>query len=137
VNLTGFGWTNASYQVGLTYITNHMRRALSVLTNPESFSKEGKLTPLPSPAVNLTEVESSIRGLKLDPAKDKSGRSELERVNASEGEEDGMREGELLRPSMGKKGTSMFGRELVKEAEEAARRGLRRGTVREEDESDH
>ena len=33
----GFGWMNASYQVGLTVITEHMRRALSALTPPSAF----------------------------------------------------------------------------------------------------
>ncbi|RKP24335.1 neutral trehalase [Syncephalis pseudoplumigaleata] len=36
----GFGWMNASYQVGLTYLTSHMRRALGALTDPDQFSKE-------------------------------------------------------------------------------------------------
>ncbi|PWN41816.1 trehalase-domain-containing protein [Ceraceosorus guamensis] len=30
----GFGWTNASYQVGLTFLTKAQRRALSVCTHP-------------------------------------------------------------------------------------------------------
>lgn len=33
----GFGWMNSSYQVGLTYLTQHMRRALGMLTTPEVF----------------------------------------------------------------------------------------------------
>ncbi|KAJ1733831.1 alpha,alpha-trehalase nth1, partial [Coemansia biformis] len=33
----GFGWMNASYQVGLTFLTSHMRRALGVLTEPDVF----------------------------------------------------------------------------------------------------
>ncbi|KAJ2571340.1 alpha,alpha-trehalase nth1, partial [Coemansia sp. RSA 1836] len=33
----GFGWMNASYQVGLTYLTSHMRRALGALTEPAVF----------------------------------------------------------------------------------------------------
>jgi len=33
----GFGWMNASYQVGLRYITSHMKRALGTLTSPEQF----------------------------------------------------------------------------------------------------
>lgn len=40
----GFGWMNASYQVGLSYLTTHMRRALGALTDPDRFfakSKEG------------------------------------------------------------------------------------------------
>lgn len=33
----GFGWMNASYQVGLTYMTKNMRRALGTLTSPSQF----------------------------------------------------------------------------------------------------
>ena len=31
----GFGWMNASYQVGLTYLTKYMRRALGALSEPD------------------------------------------------------------------------------------------------------
>ncbi|KAJ1846351.1 alpha,alpha-trehalase nth1, partial [Coemansia sp. RSA 2703] len=37
VTREGFGWMNASYQVGLTYLTTHMRRALGMLTPPDMF----------------------------------------------------------------------------------------------------
>lgn len=33
----GFGWMNSSYQIGLSYLTNHMRRALGTCTSPELF----------------------------------------------------------------------------------------------------
>ncbi|RUP43230.1 trehalase-domain-containing protein [Jimgerdemannia flammicorona] len=33
----GFGWMNASYQVGLSYLTSHMRRALGTCTSPDLF----------------------------------------------------------------------------------------------------
>ncbi|KDE04929.1 alpha,alpha-trehalase [Microbotryum lychnidis-dioicae p1A1 Lamole] len=33
----GFGWTNASYQLGLDVITSHQRRALGALTSPDVF----------------------------------------------------------------------------------------------------
>ncbi|KAI8393429.1 trehalase-domain-containing protein [Radiomyces spectabilis] len=33
----GFGWMNASYQIGLTLITTQMRRALGACTNPDLF----------------------------------------------------------------------------------------------------
>ncbi|GAA5926388.1 hypothetical protein JCM1841_007002 [Sporobolomyces salmonicolor] len=39
----GFGWTNASYQVGLTMITQFQRRALGALTPPETFFRSGKV----------------------------------------------------------------------------------------------
>ncbi|GAA93898.1 hypothetical protein E5Q_00544 [Mixia osmundae IAM 14324] len=37
VPVGGFGWTNASYQIGLTLMTSHQRRALGALTKPEVF----------------------------------------------------------------------------------------------------
>jgi len=33
----GFGWMNAAYQVGLHYLTTHMRRAVAACTSPEIF----------------------------------------------------------------------------------------------------
>ncbi|KAI0034747.1 alpha,alpha-trehalase-neutral trehalase [Vararia minispora EC-137] len=33
----GFGWMNAAYQVGLSFLTNHMRRAVAACTSPEVF----------------------------------------------------------------------------------------------------
>ncbi|KAF7312597.1 Trehalase [Mycena indigotica] len=33
----GFGWMNAAYQVGLSFLTTHMRRAVSACTSPEVF----------------------------------------------------------------------------------------------------
>ncbi|KAJ7285295.1 alpha,alpha-trehalase-neutral trehalase [Mycena rebaudengoi] len=33
----GFGWMNAAYQVGLSFLTTHMRRAVSTCTSPEVF----------------------------------------------------------------------------------------------------
>jgi hypothetical protein len=33
------GWTNASVVLGLTFITQHQRRALGALTPPETFFK--------------------------------------------------------------------------------------------------
>ncbi|KAI8320585.1 neutral trehalase [Martensiomyces pterosporus] len=50
----GFGWMNSSYQVGLTYLTSHMRRALGMLTPPDVFFKKTNWktdgTPSHSPA---------------------------------------------------------------------------------------
>ncbi|GAA6000499.1 hypothetical protein JCM10207_008040 [Rhodosporidiobolus poonsookiae] len=39
----GFGWTNASYQVGLSYLTQFQRRALGALTPPDSFFRAGRV----------------------------------------------------------------------------------------------
>ncbi|KAI6108140.1 glycoside hydrolase family 37 protein [Pisolithus sp. B1] len=33
----GFGWMNAAYQVGLSFMTTHMRRAVAACTSPEVF----------------------------------------------------------------------------------------------------
>lgn len=33
----GFGWMNAAYQVGLSFLTSHMRRAVAACTSPEVF----------------------------------------------------------------------------------------------------
>ncbi|KAF7313207.1 Trehalase [Mycena kentingensis (nom. inval.)] len=33
----GFGWMNAAYQVGLSFLNTHMRRAVSACTSPEVF----------------------------------------------------------------------------------------------------
>lgn len=33
----GFGWMNAAYQVGLSFLTNRMRRAVATCTSPEVF----------------------------------------------------------------------------------------------------
>ncbi|CAG8741022.1 17198_t:CDS:1, partial [Acaulospora morrowiae] len=39
----GFGWMNASYEVGLSYLTTHMRRALGACTSPEVFFSRNKV----------------------------------------------------------------------------------------------
>jgi len=33
----GFGWMNASYQVGLHFLTDHMRKAVAALQHPDDF----------------------------------------------------------------------------------------------------
>jgi len=33
----GFGWMNSAYQVGLSFLTTHMRRAVAACTSPEVF----------------------------------------------------------------------------------------------------
>uniref|UniRef100_A0A1D1XJN9 Trehalase n=1 Tax=Anthurium amnicola TaxID=1678845 RepID=A0A1D1XJN9_9ARAE len=40
----GFGWMNASYQVGLSYLTHHMERALGTCTSPEVFFKNREIS---------------------------------------------------------------------------------------------
>lgn len=39
----GFGWTNSSYQVGLSFITQAQRRALGALTPPDAFFRAGNV----------------------------------------------------------------------------------------------
>lgn len=41
----GFGWMNSAYQVGLSYLTPGMRRALGVCTRPESLFRDQPLRP--------------------------------------------------------------------------------------------
>ena len=33
----GFGWMNASFQVGLSFVTDHMRRAIAACQHPDDF----------------------------------------------------------------------------------------------------
>ncbi|KAJ2411768.1 alpha,alpha-trehalase nth1 [Coemansia sp. IMI 209128] len=70
----GFGWMNASYQVGLTYLTSHMRRALGALTEPEVFferagwstdasaSHTPASTPMPVPVFAMADARR-LRGV--------------------------------------------------------------------------
>ncbi|KAF9048571.1 alpha,alpha-trehalase-neutral trehalase [Panaeolus papilionaceus] len=37
----GFGWMNSAYQVGLSFMSSHMRRALAACTSPEVFFGSG------------------------------------------------------------------------------------------------
>lgn len=37
VTREGFGWMNASYQIGLTLLNTQMRRALGTCTDPDTF----------------------------------------------------------------------------------------------------
>jgi len=42
----GFGWMNAAYQVGLSFLTTHMRRAVAACMSPEVFFAAGGATDL-------------------------------------------------------------------------------------------
>lgn len=52
----GFGWMNAAYQVGLSFLTTHMRRAIATCTSPEVFFRSGtvmgELAPMKSTATD-------------------------------------------------------------------------------------
>ncbi|RIA80971.1 Glycoside Hydrolase Family 37 protein [Glomus cerebriforme] len=52
----GFGWMNASYQVGLSYLTHHMRRALGACTSPEVFFKTKEIV---FPPIDLEESKNN------------------------------------------------------------------------------
>ncbi|KAG5459456.1 MAG: trehalase-domain-containing protein [Olpidium bornovanus] len=54
----GFGWMNASYQVGLSYLTSHMRRALGALTAPDQFFSKSKEGPGRFHTLNHLQVTS-------------------------------------------------------------------------------
>ncbi|KAG5337287.1 hypothetical protein C0989_009933 [Termitomyces sp. Mn162] len=42
----GFGWMNSAYQVGLTFMTSHMRRAVAACTSPEVFFGSAAQPPM-------------------------------------------------------------------------------------------
>jgi len=48
----GFGWMNSAYQVGLSFLTTHMRRAVATCTSPELFFKRS--------ANNVTVVDQML-----------------------------------------------------------------------------
>ncbi|CAG8625990.1 14122_t:CDS:2 [Dentiscutata erythropus] len=57
----GFGWMNASYQVGLSYLTSHMRRALGACTSPEVFFKHKVAKDVPAVPLEITSVTEHQR----------------------------------------------------------------------------
>ena len=53
----GFGWMNSSYEVGLGYITPHMRRALGALIPTDiAFANRGQFVKSPSPLPGSTST---------------------------------------------------------------------------------
>ena len=50
----GFGWMNAAYQVGLSFLTTHMRRAVAACTSPEVFFGVGINGQASAPVVATT-----------------------------------------------------------------------------------
>ncbi|KAF9243378.1 alpha,alpha-trehalase-neutral trehalase [Melanogaster broomeanus] len=48
----GFGWMNSAYQVGLSFLTTHMRRAVAACTSPEVFF--GRAANIEAAAVQAT-----------------------------------------------------------------------------------
>ncbi|KAL5504241.1 NTH1_2 [Sanghuangporus vaninii] len=52
----GFGWMNAAYQVGLSFLTTHMRRAIAACTSPEVFFGHAKSTDVVPQAREQTDA---------------------------------------------------------------------------------
>ena len=50
----GFGWMNAAYQVGLSFLSTHMRRAVAACTSPEVFFGAGINGEIFAPVVATT-----------------------------------------------------------------------------------
>lgn len=60
----GFGWMNASYQIGLSILSKKMRRALGTCTNPEIFfEKSALLQQQKSTYENKVEVEKAAKAI--------------------------------------------------------------------------
>ena len=66
----GFGWMNAAYQVGLSFLTNHMRRAVAACTSPEVFfghTMMGEHTAAPPSSVVNDPLGLAMESLSLGP----------------------------------------------------------------------
>jgi alpha,alpha-trehalase len=66
----GFGWMNAAYQVGLSFLTNHMRRAVAACTSPEVFfgrTMMGEHTAAPPSSVINDPLGLAMQTLSLVP----------------------------------------------------------------------
>ncbi|KAI0052264.1 glycoside hydrolase family 37 protein [Auriscalpium vulgare] len=64
----GFGWMNAAYQVGLSFLTNHMRRAVAACTSPEVFfgrTMMGEHTAAPPSSVVNDPLGLAMENLAL------------------------------------------------------------------------
>ncbi|KAG6832783.1 hypothetical protein H0H92_009401 [Tricholoma furcatifolium] len=60
----GFGWMNSAYQVGLTFMTSHMRRAVAACTSPEVFF--GSAATLQPPMLNADMSAVDPLGLAME-----------------------------------------------------------------------
>lgn len=60
----GFGWMNAAYQVGLSFLTTHMRRAVAACTSPEVFF--GSAAYLQTPMLNADLPANDPLGLAME-----------------------------------------------------------------------
>lgn len=64
----GFGWMNAAYQVGLSFLTTHMRRAVAACTSPEVFfgtALDGQTTSAPVVATTADPLGLAMESLTL------------------------------------------------------------------------
>lgn len=64
----GFGWMNAAYQVGLSFLTSHMRRAVAACTSPEVFFGtvvDGQTTSAPVVATTVDPLGLAMENLSL------------------------------------------------------------------------
>ena len=64
----GFGWMNAAYQVGLSFLTTHMRRAVAACTSPEVFfgaGADGQMTAAPVVATTTDPLGLAMESLSL------------------------------------------------------------------------
>ncbi|KAN0113589.1 alpha,alpha-trehalase-neutral trehalase [Russula decolorans] len=66
----GFGWMNAAYQVGLSFLTHHMRRAVAACTSPEVFFGRimmGEHTAAPPSSVANDPLGLAMENLTISP----------------------------------------------------------------------
>jgi alpha,alpha-trehalase len=61
----GFGWMNAAYQVGLTFLTQHMRRAVAACTSPEVLFRNG-FSADPNVNIGVPAVPTDVLGLAMN-----------------------------------------------------------------------
>ena len=63
----GFGWMNAAYQVGLSFLTTHMRRAVAACTSPEVFfgAVDGQMVSGPVVATTTDPLGLAMESLSL------------------------------------------------------------------------
>lgn len=58
----GFGWMNAAYQVGLSYLTTHMRRALGTCTLPDLLFEKAMIRE--HRMLGMTREEEEVAALR-------------------------------------------------------------------------
>ncbi|KAL7279293.1 hypothetical protein ACG7TL_007134 [Trametes sanguinea] len=65
----GFGWMNAAYQVGLTYLSTGMRRAVAACTSPEVFFGQSTNTQPAHSSQAYAAANNDPLGLAMDTLK--------------------------------------------------------------------